>query len=189
MNMLAGGGAGAAAAIVEQIERAVLNDRVTALAAALAELNARGLLDNENFFLPARSERYVRKLLWRDPADRFVMIGITWPPGLATPLHDHGGLWGAESVVTGTMRESTYRAIECDTAHGTRFAREGDVMLPERSVGILVPPLEYHVYHNVTDAVAHTVHVYSGPLEECNTYSPSGGDWWTAQRRTLQYDA
>jgi hypothetical protein len=174
--------------IIEPIERAVRDDRVTALASALAAMNSRGMLDDANFFPPALVGRYTRRLLWRDPLDRFVMVGMTWPAGFATPVHDHAGLWGAEAVVAGTMLESSYRAIESDEERGMRFDHAGDTMLKDGSVGILVPPLEYHSYRNVTDALAHTVHIYSGLLEECNSYTPSTGGWWTVERRTLHYD-
>ena len=177
------------AAIVEPIAQAVKADRVTSLATVLRELTAGGAFENPALFAPARTDRYVRRLLWRDRDDRFVIVAMTWNAGQQTPLHDHGGLWGAEIVVTGTMREQNFRIVERDAGGAARFAREPDLTLTERTVGFLVPPYDHHAYANVGESVAHTVHVYTGPLETCIAYSPAGGDWWTGEKHALAYDA
>jgi len=129
---------------VAPIERALKHDRVTALAGALAELNAAGTFEDPAIFAAPRDDRYARRLLWRDRNDRFIVVAMTWAPGQSTQLHDHGGLWGAEIVVAGTMRETTYRALERDAGGATRFVREPDQLLAQRAIGVLVPPLEYH---------------------------------------------
>src|SRR5207245_3032935 len=33
---------------------------------------------------------YARNLLYRDPAGRFIVVGLVWEPGHCTPIHDHG---------------------------------------------------------------------------------------------------
>jgi predicted metal-dependent enzyme (double-stranded beta helix superfamily) len=176
-------------AFIAPIERALKNDRVTALARVLAELNAANTFDDPGFFSPPRTDRYARRLLWRDRDDRFIVVAMTWAPGQCAQLHDHGGLWGAEIVVGGTMRESSFRVVERNGTRAARFVREPDVILTERTVGILVPPLEYHAYANAGAAVSHTLHVYAGPLETCIAYTPAAGDWWTGEERALHYDA
>ena len=164
-------------------------DRVTALAGVLAELSAAGTFADPTLFAAPRADRYSRRLLWRDRADRFVVTAMTWAPGQAAQLHDHAGLWGAEIVVRGTMRESAYRVLEHDGKGATRFAREAETVLAERSVGIVMPPHEYHAYANAGTTVSHTVHVYAGPMETCTAYTPADGDWWRGEVRTLRYDA
>lgn len=173
--------------VIEPIERAVKDDRVTGLAAVLEQLNAAGTFEDPSLS-PPLDEHYARKPLWQDPAGKFVIVCMTWAPGQGTPLHDHGGLWGAEVVVSGTMHERAYRAIERDGERRMRFVHEGDIERVRRSVGILVPPYEYHAYRNAGTTVSHTVHVYAGTLETCTTYEREAGDWWTAQRGVLRYD-
>jgi predicted metal-dependent enzyme (double-stranded beta helix superfamily) len=174
---------------IASIERAMKSDRVAVLAGVLGELSAAGTFDDPALFAPSRADRYARRLLWRDPHDRFVVTAMTWAPGQAAQLHDHAGLWGAEIVVSGTMRESTYRVAERDGNGATRFIGGADVVLAERSIGIVVPPLEYHAYANAGASISHTVHVYAGPMETCTAYTPAGGDWWRGETRTLRYDA
>jgi predicted metal-dependent enzyme (double-stranded beta helix superfamily) len=174
--------------VIESIERAVKQDRVTALAGVLTELSSAGAFRNSNYFAAPLAAHYTRRLLWRDPHDRFVMVAMTWAPGQGTPLHDHGGLWCAEIVVDGTMQERNYRAIETDAERGTRFAFTGETTLPERTVGLLVPPLEYHAYSNIAPSISHTVHVYAGLMETSTTYTQAADDWWTARRSALTYD-
>jgi predicted metal-dependent enzyme (double-stranded beta helix superfamily) len=177
------------AGVIEPIARAIRDDRVTALAGVLAQIASSGVFCDPNFFSPPRSDRYARRLLWRDPDERFVIVAMTWAPGQGAPLHDHGGLWGAEVVVDGVMREKNYRVIERDRAGGARFAREPDTILQERAVGIVLPPLEYHSYENAGTTVSRTVHVYAGMFEECVAFAPAIDDWWHGERRTLTYDA
>lgn len=177
------------AKIIEPIGRAIREDRVTALANTLAEIASSGTFDDPNFFSPLRTDRYARRLIWRDPEGRFVVVAMTWAPGQGAPLHDHGGLWGAEVVVNGVMCEKNYRVIERNGTGGARFAREPDTILLERSVGIVVPPLEYHSYENAGTTVSRTVHVYAGMFEECVAFAPATDDWWRGERRTLTYDA
>jgi predicted metal-dependent enzyme (double-stranded beta helix superfamily) len=176
--------------IIEPIERAVKDDRVTGLASVLAELNSTGSFEDGGFFSPPLGDHYARRLLWRDPAGHFLIVAMTWAPGQATPLHDHDGLWGAEIVVSGVMHETSYRKLEQNDRQ-TRFVHEGDTLLGERSVGILVPPLEYHAYRNAGRSVSHTVHVYAGLLENCTAFTrtQSDDDWWTGERHALRYDA
>jgi predicted metal-dependent enzyme (double-stranded beta helix superfamily) len=174
------------AAIVAPIAAAVEADRVLAL--VLRELTSGGAFEDPALFAPARSDRYARRLLWRDRDDRFVIVAMTWSPGQSAPLHDHGGLWGAEIVIGGTMRESSYSMLERD-AGTARFAREAELTLTEGTVAVLVPPLDYHAYANAGTAVAHTVHVYAGAHETCTAYTPLAGDWWSGEVRALHYDA
>ena len=174
---------------IAPIEHVVNGERVSALGDVLAELSSSGTFQNPNFFAAAHSGRHARRLLWRDPADRFVIVAMTWAPNQGTPLHDHGGLWCAEVVVNGTMEESSYDAVEYDGKRGTRFIPTGSTRLPERSVALVLPPFEYHAYRNITSSVAHTVHVYAGLMQSCVAYTPLADDWWTGQRHALTYDA
>src|SRR5947209_574882 len=98
--------------VIAALTQAVKSERVTTLASALAGLLKTGAFEDERLYVRPLRTRYARKLIWRDPGNRFEVVGMSWAPGQASPLHDHGGLWGGEIVVSGTMRETRYRLLE-----------------------------------------------------------------------------
>jgi predicted metal-dependent enzyme (double-stranded beta helix superfamily) len=179
----------AVAAIVEPIRRAVENDRVTGLARVMAQLEESGAFAHPELFAEARADRYSRRLIWRDPADRFVVVGMTWGPGQFAPLHDHGGSWGVETVVDGAMKQTAFRLVDRDAQERYRFIREGEEISPKGSVSVVIPPLEYHAFANAAPGVSRTVHVYGGAFERCQKFVHDVDGWWRAQAVCLTYDA
>jgi predicted metal-dependent enzyme (double-stranded beta helix superfamily) len=175
--------------LVVPIERAVREDRVTELARIMVELEAQGAFAGSGLFAQPNPERYARRLIWRDPDERFVVVAMTWAPGQTSTLHDHAGLWGVEVVVQGTMRETAFRLVERGDDGRYRFRRESDGLASPSSVGILLPPLEYHEVCNVSTQTAHTVHVYGGPLDHCRRFLAEADGWWRSERVVLSYDA
>ncbi|HTW85690.1 MAG TPA: cysteine dioxygenase family protein [Candidatus Sulfotelmatobacter sp.] len=174
--------------VIGPIERAVVADRVTGLARVLAQLEAAGAFAAD-LFPAASADHYQRRLIHRDPHDRFVVVGMTWEPGQASALHDHAGLWGAEIVVRGTMEETAFRLLDRDVEGRYKFRCQGEHLAPPSCVGILIPPLEYHSFRNVGTKTAHTVHVYGGAFEFCRAFSVDDAGWWRAARVDLSYDA
>jgi len=172
----------------EAIAEAVKNDRVTALASALAGLLATGALDDERLYLDPLQGHYSRKLIWRDPEHCFVIVGMSWAPGQGSPLHDHDGLWGGEIVVSGTMHETRFRLVEREVTSRYRFEPEQSRLSTRGSLGMLVPPLEYHEFRNVDDCVARTVHVYGGDLTRAQMFTHEAGEWYRAKHIKLSYD-
>ena len=171
------------------IARAMKDDRVTALAAALRRVFEEGALEGSAFFGPPRPDRYRRKLVWRDPDDGFVIVGMTWAPGQSSPLHDHAGLWGGEIVASGAFEEVTFALMERDTEGRCRFRELETRIAGAGSVSILNPPFEYHALRNAGDVPAHTLHVYSGELARSHAFVPANGDWYLARTTELRYDA
>ncbi len=186
--MLGAGKHTPAASIVERIQDAIKKDRVTGLAGALSRLEADGDLADPALYAPPCPAHYARRLIWEDAAGRFVIVGMTWEPAQGSPLHDHDGLWGAEIIVDGLMRETSFRALESDARERVRFVCDREEIAAPRSIGIVIPPLEYHSFRNMGTATAHTVHVYGGVLNRCTVFSPDTDGWWTRRRAELQYD-
>jgi predicted metal-dependent enzyme (double-stranded beta helix superfamily) len=176
------------AALVESIQRAVKEDRVTSLAAAVAALHERGTFEDEDFFLAPRAEHYARRLIWSDPKQRFVLVAMTWAPGQTTPLHDHDGLWGVEIVISGIMKETAYRLVERDAAGRHCFVRERERVSSKGTAGVLCPPVDYHTFGNVGTTPARTLHVYGGAMARCNVFRASGDGWWESETVQLGYD-
>jgi 3-mercaptopropionate dioxygenase len=178
----------ATSTLVARIERAIKDDRVTSLAVALSALQNSGLLDDPSLFASANEERYARKLIYHDPKDRFIVVGMTWAPGQGAPLHDHGHLWGGEIVVRGTMAEQTFELLE-RREELYRFRGNGERIARPGTVGILSPPLEYHSFKNAGDSVAHTLHVYSGDITAANAFVRVDRTWHRASPVYLRYNA
>lgn len=182
-------GANAALAdLITPIARAVRDDRVTSLARVLAQLCEQGAFTSE-LFAPARVDHYSRKLIWHDPEDRFIVVGMTWAPGQGSPLHDHAGLWGAEIIVDGVMSETMFSLVERGVDDGYRFERGMHRVSGRGTVGVLIPPLEYHDFGNAGTTVAHSFHVYGGDLKSAQSFAQGDDGWWTARRVDLRYDA
>jgi predicted metal-dependent enzyme (double-stranded beta helix superfamily) len=173
--------------LIAPIARAVRDDRVTSLAGVLAQLSEQGAFLPE-LFLPPRSDHYSRKLIWHDPQDRFVIVGMTWAPGQGSPLHDHAGLWGAEIVVDGVMSETMFALADHGADGRYRFVRGVHRVSGRGTVGVLIPPLEYHDFGNAGTAVAHSLHVYGGDLKSAQSFAEDADGWWTARRVDLRYD-
>lgn len=140
----------------------------------LEELLGRAALAIPAWCRVPRADTYARRLLHRDPVGRYTVIVMTWGPGQATPVHDHGGLWCVEGVVDGEMAvtpydvlpegDGTYRAIPRETTR----AGVG-------SAGRLIPPVDYHVLGNaLADRPSVTLHVYGGSLDACRVFVPAG---------------
>jgi predicted metal-dependent enzyme (double-stranded beta helix superfamily) len=79
---------------------------------------------------------------------------ISWLPGQATGLHDHGGSRGAFAVALGDLEERDLT--------GTRQLTTGQT----RAFG----PDYVHEVRNTSKAPAVSVHVYSPPLTVMNRY-------------------
>ena len=175
--------------LISRIEQAVSGDKVTGLARVMAQLDAAGSFDDPALYPAPRADRYARRLIWRDPDDRFVVVSVTWQPGQASPLHDHAGLWGVEIVVRGMMEEQAFRLVERDAQGRYRFHRESEGLVSRSSIGILLPPLEYHAFRNAGTQVAHTFHVYGGAFDHCRAFVEDDDGWWRGESVTLAYDA
>ncbi len=107
------------------------------------------------------AREFTRSLIYRHPDLGFAVVATVWKPGQGTPVHDHGGVWGVEGVLEGTVRVIQYDVVgtehsdeEIRIRQGRRIeARPGDI---ER----LVPPFGHHRMVNVSDTPATTIHVF-----------------------------
>ncbi|HEV7826438.1 MAG TPA: cysteine dioxygenase family protein [Mycobacteriales bacterium] len=93
---------------------------------------------------------------------------LSWTPGQATELHDHGGSSGAFSVLTGTLRETLAAA----TPTGVRQS--------ERTIGagrtVAFGPEHVHDVGHAGHGPAASLHVYSPPLRSMTYYETAGGE-------------
>lgn len=140
-------------------------------------------------FLAPVPDRYARRLLHRDPKDRYTVLAMVWGPGQATPLHDHAGIWCVECVYRGRIEVTSYAVRGGDPEEGlVLFERAKIVTAGVGEAGALIPPFEYHTIANVTEKPSVTIHVYGGELTHCHIFSPVEGGY-RREFRELAYTA
>ena len=140
-------------------------------------------------FLQPTPERYARRLLHRDPQNRYTVIAMVWDRGQGTSLHDHAGIWCVEAVYSGRIRVTSYNVQGGDPERDVvQFHQEKVVEAGVGQAGALIPPFEYHVLENVLDQPAITLHVYGGEMDHCHVFEPVEGGW-LRKYRELSYTA
>jgi len=119
--------------------------------------------------------RYARRELYRSDDHDYCVVAMTWGPGQGTPIHDHCGMWCVEGVWSGALEVVQYERL-ADAEGQWRFQPVGSIQAGPGSAGSLIPPHEYHTIRNPSDdAVAVSLHIYSGPMTHCATFKPKDG--------------
>src|SRR5205814_5463749 len=135
--------------------------------AALVEAALTFAADPDRWPVPLRFDaerRWYTRLATAGSAGSEVW-GLTWLPGQATGLHDHGGSAGVFVVVSGLLTEETVRAT--DGRVSVRRLPAGTV----RSFG----PHHIHRVVNAGPAPAVSVHAYAPALRTMTRYRLTGG--------------
>jgi len=157
-------------------------DRVRALTPAdlLALARCHAATPNDWSFAPRFDpvERWYSRLA--QAADHEVWL-LTWLPGQATELHDHGGAAGAFVVVSGTVTEQTLPSGPADPA---RLVETSLVTGAGRHFGA------HHVHRivNAGNRPAVTVHAYGPALTEMTRYDIEDGRLRIAETRRAGVD-
>ena len=119
--------------------------------------------------------RYARRELYRSEDHDYCVVAMTWGPGQGTPIHDHCGMWCVEGVWSGALEVVQYERL-ADEGSQWRFQPVGSIQAGPGSAGSLIPPHEYHTIRNPSDdAVAVSLHIYSGPMTHCAIFKPVVG--------------
>lgn len=140
-------------------------------------------------FLEPHPERYARRLVHRDPRNRYTVLAMVWNERQGTPLHDHAGIWCVEVVYRGRIRVTSYDVMGGDPERDlVRFQQASVVHAGVGEAGALIPPFEYHVLENAGEGPAVTLHVYGGELDHCHVFEPVDGGW-LRRYRELTYTA
>lgn len=132
--------------------------------------------------------RYARRELYRSDDLGYCVVAMTWGPGQGTPIHDHCGMWCVEGVWNGALEVVQYERL-ADENGQFRFQPVGSIQAGPGSAGSLIPPHEYHTIRNPSDdAIAVSLHVYSGRMTHCSTFQPAGMDRYERLDRQLGLD-
>jgi 3-mercaptopropionate dioxygenase len=95
------------------------------------------------------------QLLYTEPDGTFSILGLVWPPGQVTGIHDHV-TWCVFGVIQGVEHEEVFALDEergCLVAAGTSTNAVGDV-------SGFAPPGDIHRVRNAGDETAISIHIY-----------------------------
>lgn len=179
------------AELVERLDAAVTEPSAEAITARvkrdLEDLLGRSALGLPDSLRTPRADCYARRLLYRDPQQRYTAVVMTWGPGQGTPVHDHGGLWCVEGVVEGEMAVTQYDVQPEDD--GFRVRPLGQPLTAGvGTAGRLIPPTDYHVLANAQPGdTSVTLHVYGGNLDGCRIFVPREDGRYEQSIRALSY--
>ncbi len=177
--------------LIRRLDRAVATDDPQDLCRRVKGVLADVVGSGEQFvdaaFLKPAPERYARRLLHRDPADRYSVVVMVWGPGQGTPLHDHAGVWCVECVYRGRIRVTSFDLESPPGAEPFRFTPESVVFAGVGEAGHLIPPFEYHMIENADATPSVTLHVYGGELTWCHAFHPLESGGYRRERRQLGY--
>lgn len=156
--------------------------------AVLIEIVGSGQSFIPESFMRAATGQYARRLLHRDPAGRYTMLVMVWDRGQGTSLHDHAGRWCCECVYRGRIRVTSFSAIGGDPEKDiVEFRQETVIHAGVGEAGALIPPFEYHILENATDAPAVTIHVYGEELKHCHIFEQVDGTRYRRRFKELSY--
>jgi len=178
--------------LIEAINTAVAQPTTPAVTDSLRNALCR-LIRSQEVKLPdcvmeTAGDHYARRELYRSDEHGYSVVAMTWGPGQGTLIHDHSGMWCVEGVWNGALEIVQYELLghEADRYH---FRPVGSIQAGPGSAGSLIPPHEYHTIRNPSDdAVAVSLHIYSGRMTQCAVFNPQGDDWYEKTDRKLGLD-
>jgi 3-mercaptopropionate dioxygenase len=131
---------------------------------------------------------YARRLIHKDPDERYSLMAMVWGTGQGTALHDHAGMWCVECVYRGKIRVESYELMGSDEVDLVQFEKRESIFAGVGEAGALIPPYDYHTIDNPHEQTAITLHVYAGEMNWCHAFLPVEGGY-KRERRELSYTA
>jgi 3-mercaptopropionate dioxygenase len=117
------------------------------------------------------SAPYAQYLLHCDSAERFSVVSFVWPPGRATPVHNHT-VWGLVGVLRGVEISQPFSLTPAGLEGGEpRHLRPGDVESVSPRVGDI-----HRVANGLADRESVSIHVYGANIGrvERSTFDAAG---------------
>lgn len=121
---------------------------------------------------------YYRRIPLADhPARGYEALLILWPPGHATPIHDHAGLWGIELVLDGVLEVEAFALSLQQPA--PRLVAGDRTMLGVGDQAAFSGAGYAHRCRNLSaQQPALSLHVYGGGLDAYRSFHrQADGDW------------
>ena len=128
----------------------------------------------------------VRRELYRSPAHGYQVVAITWLPGQASSVHDHGRTWGVEAVLRGRLDVLDYRVRGRHRALSELHPADQHPLVDGTVIGLL-PPHDLHACRNGSAReTAVSLHVYGRPLDNVKRYVHVEGNLYRPERIRLE---
>jgi len=150
-----------AAAVAEVLDRELPEaEAVELMRPAMEQFLARAEELPEPVRRPDADGGAVGHLLHADPAERFHILSIVFPPGTSSGTHEHG-CWGVIGYVAGLDEETRYRRVDGGTGdEGCVLEEVARSVHRPGAVSRLLPPDEmHHRVRNPGDVDGVSVHV------------------------------
>jgi predicted metal-dependent enzyme (double-stranded beta helix superfamily) len=130
--------------------------------------------------MDAHPHEFTRWLYEREREGRYTGLVMVWPPGYATPIHDHAGLWGIEMVLQGALAVEDYELAGDDDPQpfylGRTVLDEGQACSFRGTDG------HAHRCANLSERrPAVTLHVYGGLLDTYRNFEPVSPERYVVQ--------
>jgi predicted metal-dependent enzyme (double-stranded beta helix superfamily) len=132
--------------------------------------------------------QYARRLLHRDPDNRYSVLVMVWDQSQGTALHDHAGMWCVECVYRGQIRVTSFAVYGGDPEKDlVRFRQETVVHAGVGEAGALIPPFEYHILENAGQTPAVTITSTAGEMDHCHIFESVDGENYRRKYKELTY--
>lgn len=130
---------------------------------------------------------YLRREAYRSERFGYQVLLLTWGPGQASPVHDHGDTWGVEAVLRGRLDVVDYRVRHREQALAELQPRGGHSLVDGQIIGLL-PPHDLHLCRNPDPrGAAVSLHVYGEALHDVTRFVPiDDAGWFRPERVRLE---
>jgi predicted metal-dependent enzyme (double-stranded beta helix superfamily) len=131
---------------------------------------------------------YLRVPLADHPARDYEALLILWPPGHATPIHDHAGLWGIELVLDGVLAVEAF-ALSLQPAPRL-VARDRTILGAGDHAAFSGADYAHRCRNLSAQQPALSLHVYGGGLDAYRSFHQRvDGDWVGTEHRAKREPA
>jgi hypothetical protein len=161
---------------------------VQRLATALASASMwHGCPRTDDIVDTASISSYRRIALANPTTHGYDALLIIWPPGHATPIHDHDGLWGIEIMLDGVLEVEAFDLSL--TEHPHLVSRDTSVI----GIGDHLAFSEADYAHRCRNLSSHraavSLHIYGGALDSYCSYHPEDEGRWSSKRHQTVREA
>jgi predicted metal-dependent enzyme (double-stranded beta helix superfamily) len=126
----------------------------------------------------AATTPYRRLALANNDEHGYEALLILWPPGHATPVHDHDGLWGMEIMLDGVLEVEAFDLSV--QAHPHLVSRGVSVIGIGDHLAFSQADYAHRCRNLSSNLPALSLHIYGGALDTYRSYHPQEEGHWAS---------
>lgn len=147
-----------------------------------------GCPHTEDVVVPDAVPSYRRIALTDHATHGYEALLIIWPPGHATPIHDHDGLWGIEFMLDGVLEVEAFDLSL--QAHPHLVSRGVSVIGIGDHLAFSDADYAHRCRNLSSNRAAVSLHIYGGELNSYRSYhSEDEGRWISKTHQTVREPA